>query len=163
MWARGQAVEPKPSDCLKEEHAIRPPRMDGGGNAAWEYFKVWDSLPKAEYEAISFFNNTAYLQNDPPKLTPAQRELCLKHQDYIDGLIRCASMPVCDWGVQHQFGEELRLPHLKLMRDAYRALVMDYDRCVEDKDVTEARWHGLRRWSARRIRLRRTTCGSPCW
>jgi hypothetical protein len=136
--ARGQAPEPKPSDGLKEEHSIRPPQMDGGGNAAWEYYRLWDSLPKAELEALSNTGNAAYLQNDPPKLAPVQRELCQKYQDYIEGLIRVAAMPVCEWGVQHQYGEDYRLPHLGFLRYSYRTLVMDYHRCTEDGNVIGA-------------------------
>ncbi len=135
----GQApAEPKPSDGLKDEHAIRPPQMDGGGNAAWEYLKLWDSMPKAEFEALSNTGNVAYLQNDPPRLAPVLRELCLKHQDYIEGLIRVAAMPVCEWGVQHKYGEDSRLPHLKFLRYSYRTLVMDYHRCMEDGNVIGA-------------------------
>jgi hypothetical protein len=122
--------EPKPSDCLREEKSIRPPATPG--NAAIEYFKVWDSLPASEYDAITHFGNVPFAQNEPVKLAPAQRELCLKHQDYIEGLMRCAAMPECDWGVQHQFGDEFRAPHLRLLRESYRALKMDYLRCVED-------------------------------
>jgi hypothetical protein len=130
---RGEA---KPSDCLKEEKSIRPPVTPQ--NAAIEYFKVWDSLPKAEFEAISYFGNMPFLQNDPVKLAPLQRELCLRNQVYIDGLMRCAAMPECDWGVQHQYGEDYRASHLKLLRDSYRALVFDYDRCVEDRGAVGA-------------------------
>lgn len=127
----GPGPEPKRSDVLKGEKSIRPPDLAGGGNAALEYFKVWDSLNAADFDALSQFGNVNFLQNDPIKLAPAQRDLCLKHQDYIDGLMRCAAMPVCDWGVQHEYGEDFRLPHLRFLRDTYRALKLDYQRCVE--------------------------------
>jgi hypothetical protein len=82
--------------------------------------------------------SVAFQENDPVKLAPFQRELCLKHQDYIEGLMRCSSMPVCEWGVQHQFGEDYRLPQLTLLRYSYRALAMDYYRCMEDGNAIAA-------------------------
>ncbi len=127
----GSEPEPKRSDVLKGEKSIRPPEI-AGGNAAIEYFRVWDSLSKADFDAISHYGNVDFLQNDPIKLAPAQREVCLKHQDYIEGLMRVAAMPVCDWGVQHEYGEDFLLPHLGFLRRSYSALKLDYLRCVED-------------------------------
>ncbi len=124
--------EPKRSDVLKGEKSIRPREMEGGGNAAVEYFRVWDSLSKADFDAISHFGSVDFLQNDPIRLAPLQRDLCLKHQDYIEGLVRVTGMPVCDWGVQHEYGSDFLLPHLGFLRSSYRALKLDYLRCVED-------------------------------
>jgi hypothetical protein len=130
------ASEPKPSDCLKEEKSIRP--QDVPGNAAIEYFKVWDSLPAAEFELVTHFGNVAFAQNDPIKLSPPQRDLCLKHQEFIEGLMRCAAMDTCDWGAQRALGEEMRLPHLRFLRFSYRALLMDFYRCLEDRSAQGA-------------------------
>lgn len=128
--------EPKPSDCLNEEKSIRPPRTPN--NAAWVYFELWDSVPKDRYDALSSFGNVPFLSNDPVRLAPAQRELWLKSQTYIEGLIRAAAMNECDWGVQHQHGEEFRLPHLRHVRDSYRALHIDVYRCMEDRSALAA-------------------------
>lgn len=129
--------EPKPSDCLREEKSIRPPDL-AGGNAALEYFRVWDSLSAADLKELSEVAYARIIQDQPPRLDPAKRDLLLKHQDYIEGLMRCAAMPVCEWGAQHEFGEEGRLPHLSLLRNSYRALIMDYDRCLEDHNAIGA-------------------------
>jgi hypothetical protein len=131
-----QARDPKPSDCLSEEKGIRPPRTPN--NAAWRFFEVWDSLSATATAELSEVAYARVIQDQPPKLEPAGRQVLLKNQPYIEGLMRAAAMDECDWGVQHQYGEDLLLPHLPLLRASYRALRMDFDRYVEDGNAGAA-------------------------
>src|SRR5262245_43418290 len=111
------ARDPRPSDCLSEEKGIRPQKTPT--NAAWKFFEVWDSLSSAQRAELIHAAYPRITQDQPPKLDAATRQILLKNQPYIQGLMQAAAMDECDWGVQHQYGADFRLPHLGLLRSSY--------------------------------------------
>jgi hypothetical protein len=139
--ARGQDADWRPSDALKDENSIRPPRLvEGRPNAAVQYYKVWDSVPRSERRTLEQGSSDASEARSKPgaKLTPEQRRLCEERRDYIDGLLAASNNSGCVWGVNKDVGWESRLPHLGQVRHSVRVIRLDAYRCIDDRNYTGA-------------------------
>lgn len=114
----------------EQEDTINPPRT--AGNAAWDYIRVWDTLPTDQEARIRF--NEAMGERPKPgeKLSKLQREQLSLQRDVLEGVMLASSVEHCDWGPRLDEGLMSQLPHLGQLRNSARALALDARRCAED-------------------------------
>jgi|GEM_PF-5710435 len=134
--ANAQSSTPlRASAILEEDDAPAPPRTPQ--NAAWAYYKAWDTITTVEDRQK--FGELTTGRPDPGKpLTKAQRQILEKHRVYLDGVIAATSMDTCDWGSRTDVGLGALIPHLGYMRQSARALALDARRFAEDGNSVAA-------------------------
>jgi hypothetical protein len=136
--ARAQDGPVRPSDLLKDERSIHPPRNIGReSNPAAEYFRIWDTVTFAQRREMGDIAGLAG-RDDGKKLDQASRRVCETQRDYIDALIRNANAGPCDWGINVEAGWETSFPHLSLLRASLRMVRMDAYRCIDDGSYAAA-------------------------
>jgi hypothetical protein len=104
-----------------------PPQLPGKENAALLYYRAWDLLAREDSATVGdTFENKAAC-----RLTPDQIKALEANQPYVELVMRAASTPECDWGIQYDQGWEALLPHLSKMRQTCRFLGADARRCFD--------------------------------
>lgn len=134
------APQPQPdpyraSATLEGENAPRPPQTPG--NAAWVYYKAWDTVTGND-DRVAFGTAMGDRPSSGKKLTKEQREQLDKHRAYIDGVLAASAMPMCDFGPRYETGINAMLPYLGMLRGSCRALGVDAVRCVEERNLPGA-------------------------
>jgi hypothetical protein len=128
----------RPSDDFKREDSIRPPaQIEGRSNAALDFYKVWDSIPRSDRIAVSEAADSVKL-DEPKKLDAKARQACDDYRAYIDGLLSASQTRDCDWGIRVEAGWMALLPHLGHLRHSARVLKMDACRCLDEKNAGAA-------------------------
>jgi hypothetical protein len=97
--------------------ASPPPAIPGKNNAALLYYQAWQSIDDQVRNQV----NTG----------EADDATLVKHQPYIEALLRAAETRECDWGLRYEEGIELLLPHLGRLRGTARTFRTDADRLLD--------------------------------
>jgi len=100
--------------------ASPPPAIPGKNNAALLYYQAWQSID----DQVRGQMNTG----------EADDATLIKHQSYIESLLRAAETRDCDWGLRYEEGIELLLPHLGALRGTARTFKGDAERLFDATD-----------------------------
>lgn len=90
-------------------------------NAALLYLRTWMLEVDNSLRKVAEINWA-----DPAfAITPEVTEALAANRGQVEGLLRAASAPDCDWGVDYDLGFEALLPHLSKLRSSARLLAVE--------------------------------------
>lgn len=121
------AIDPAPGPAVADPIVIRPLRADWSAptsrNAALLYYRAW----RVANFMFDQFADTNWRPDDPA-LPPEVVTILDDNQDIIERLLRAASQPTADWGLQYEQGQDMLLPHLGRMQQTATMLAADAHR-----------------------------------
>ena len=110
-------------------------------NAALLYWRYWSMISDDAAERL----RAAYSddQRKDPAWAPDDEvaSLAVELQDAVEGLLRAAAVERCDFGLEHELGLDMTLPHLGQVRSGARLLAIDARRLAAagEHDAAAAR------------------------
>jgi hypothetical protein len=121
--------------ALYFEQGYIDPQPLPGGNAAIEWYRLWDQFGGRTW---MLFEDAGCEHTFASPISPERRAFIEKHQRYLDDAAEVARIKLCDWGhkLKGQFQGRAFPLQLFFLRPTERMLFMDAQRAAEEGRMT---------------------------